>query len=796
MRLTRIFRGLVLIAVATASGAQDHAFTVKDDIEMTRFSDPAPFVTDLQTAERSPDGRYFAVVTTRGLLISDRIESAITIFEREGVNKFLGSPSARLPRPRIVAKLVSFPHREEAFAYAAVIKDMRWSSDSALLYFRGENADGADWLYRVKVDGGAPEVLSPPGYSVTQYDVAANTVAYRAWSLAKERLRSGEASGDSINSDARAVTGYPLSAILFAGRDSNIVPKKTTLWISRKQHGRQILTSVPNSSILDLTYLPGDYTPFSLSPDGHKLIELAPIDNVPASWESYEPAKGYEQTQLRSKDPRLTGNNLYRPKRYTFVDLDTGRRVPLIDAPNGYALAYAEKNRVAWATDGQRVLVTNTFLPLDAVNGAERVKRTVPCAAASVEVGSREARCLIFNENRASLASPGPHVQSVAFGKSNGEAWLRLKLSITQKSEVVQGYFLENGSWTPASSGSTGGLANDSIRTRFDDVGNMELVVRQGLNESPKLWARDVETGQSKMIWDPNPQFARVKVGEASVYRWKDKTGYEWNGGLVKPVGYVKGTRYPLVIQIYNFYDDQFLTDGMMPSGFAARHLASGGIMVLQVQRKMLRSVDDAELQDHLEAFRSAIQQLSEEGLVDPKKVGVVGFSTTCQYVENALIKAPGMFSAATIVDGVDHSYLQYHLSMSLFNEEETERRIGAKPIGDGLKQWLKLALGFQLDQMQAPLRIEAIGPMSVLGEWEIYSSLKMQGKPVDMIYFPLGQHIHQRPLERLESQQGNVDWFRFWLQGYEDSDPTKRDQYRRWEKLTTMVAVAGKVKP
>jgi hypothetical protein len=38
--------------------------------------------------------------------------------------------------------------------------------------------------------------------------------------------------------------------------------------------------------------------------------------------------------------------------------------------------------------------------------------------------------------------------------------------------------------------------------------------------------------------------------------------------------------------------------------------------------------------------------------------------------------------------------------------------------------------------------------------------------------------------LERLESQQGDVDWFRFWLQGYVDPDPSKRGQYRRWAKL------------
>jgi hypothetical protein len=35
-----------------------------------------------------------------------------------------------------------------------------------------------------------------------------------------------------------------------------------------------------------------------------------------------------------------------------------------------------------------------------------------------------------------------------------------------------------------------------------------------------------------------------------------------------------------------------------------------------------------------------------------------------------------------------------------------------------------------------------------------------------------------------MASQQGNVDWFRFWLQGYEDPDSAKTSQYTRWRQL------------
>jgi len=33
------------------------------------------------------------------------------------------------------------------------------------------------------------------------------------------------------------------------------------------------------------------------------------------------------------------------------------------------------------------------------------------------------------------------------------------------------------------------------------------------------------------------------------------------------------------------------------------------------------------------------------------------------------------------------------------------------------------------------------------------------------------------------------MDWFRFWLQGYEDPDPAKAEQYKRWGELRKLRA-------
>jgi dipeptidyl aminopeptidase/acylaminoacyl peptidase len=236
---------------------------------------------------------------------------------------------------------------------------------------------------------------------------------------------------------------------------------------------------------------------------------------------------------------------------------------------------------------------------------------------------------------------------------------------------------------------------------------------------------------------------------------------------------------------MYSFEKGMFLTDGTDPTAFAARHLASDGFVVLQIAKKHT-TVSLADTETSLEGYRSAVDSLDRAGLIDRSKVGVAGFSWSCWYAEDAIVRDPSLFAAATIADGLTNSYAEYQfVATENFAISLQERKIrGGAPYGDGLPSWLATAAGFHMDQVKTPVRFEAMTPINLLGEWELYSALHNQAKPVDLIYFPEGLHIHQKPLERLESQQGSIDWFRFWLQDYVDPDPSKAGQYRRWRTL------------
>jgi dipeptidyl aminopeptidase/acylaminoacyl peptidase len=760
---------------------QDQSFSVTDDIEMVRFVEPSPSLKGA-TATFSPDHMHYAVVTSRGILHSDETESTLAIFSTTVTNSFLTTTSAQNDlRPELVFTVKAVLGEESDSSYGTVISDLRWSNDSRLLYFVAEDSHGNKGLYRAELKGvGKVLRVAPEGYNVARYDFISNAIAFSGWHTQIHCDHRNRAPSDLINRDARDVTGESLKQILFPCGQPAVMERQ--LWLVRERQGHFRLVRIPRVVERDISWLP---EAFSLSPKGDELIELDPVEHVPPGWESYQPASGFEHLRIESRNPGVVSpDNLWRLKTYSVVNLKSGASASLVSAPQAFALAYGGASRAVWSSDEERVLLTNTFLPLTGVDATEQTNRLKPCAVAIVPLKSRDVTCLL-SDSALKTSSGDLRFENTSFGRSTDEVTLTLKAGDGQTE--YRHFMYQNRRWQQ-DFGSPGRSINreEATSTKSSGSNSLSVGIKQALDESPVLWASNTQTGLSRQIWNPNPQLVGLHFGQASVYEWTDPGGRKWKGGLVKPVGYVAGRRYPLVIQIYNFDDSQFLADGMLPTAFAARAMASAGIVVLQIQRKMPHTYDLEEARANLDGIDSAIDGLSSSGLIDSERVGIVGFSASAWYVESALIQEPKRFAAATIAEGIDISYIQYRLwgVSDPTMTEEFERIIGAKPNGDGLSKWMEGAPGFHLDRVRTPLRIEAMQPTSVLGEWELYSSLRMQGKPVDFVYFPEGQHVHQRPLERFASQQGDVDWFRFWLQNYQDPDASKKSQYQLWESL------------
>lgn len=780
-------------ALFTAIGgyAQPHSFDVKDCIAMTRFNEPAGLENG-ERAQRSPDGKYFWLVTSRGLLDSNRIESTLWLIDTASVRRFLSSaPNDRTdaPIPRAVARISAVPRIHVGDPYAPVISGVRWSSDSKSIFFLGQNSEGEQQLYETDIRTGSLRPLSEPGYGVRQFDVAGKTIAYTAIKRGDGTFASTMNRARRINADAFSVTGLPLGDILFPETalvfgSGNVVP---TLWVGENGRFHQVADPTHPEPAPDMEH---SNNVLSLSPGGHFAVRLLPIQKADKSWSRYEPKAGFESWRINPRDPSFTDPaNVFRLREFQLIDTTTGKTTTLIDGPNGESLAEIDRSQAVWSKTGTRLLLTNVALPFEGADSVEQRKRQHTCAVASVDLPSLKTACIVFTRDaeRLSPGNPKPErLEDASFGGDRNEVVLRFDWN--GRWGQTETYRLENGEWrlketVPWIPSPDEALDADESNEHAEEV---SLQIRQGMNDPPKLWAVDAVSGRSRLLWNPNPALDTTSFGKARLYHWRDKTGYAWSGVLIVPVDYLADKRYPLVIQTHGVPSDVFVTDGKYSTAMAARPLASAGIMVLVVPYRTDHIDTPEEPEDQIAGYKAAISQLDADGLIDPHKVGIVGFSRTCWHVEEALIKDPNLFAAATMADGVDLGYMQYMLFGEAYPTwaKEFEKIVGAKPIGKGLHAWLELSPTFHADRIETPLRIEAIGPASILMEWQIYRSLRLQGKRVDMIYFPSGQHILQQPLDRLVSEQGNVDWFRFWLQGYEDPDLAKREQYRGWLEL------------
>ncbi len=296
------------------------------------------------------------------------------------------------------------------------------------------------------------------------------------------------------------------------------------------------------------------------------------------------------------------------------------------------------------------------------------------------------------------------------------------------------------------------------------------------------MFATSIATRQKSLLEDPNPQFKNFDFGPVEEISFRASDGRQVRAGLYRPPGYVPGRRYPLVIQTHGWDQQRFWMDGPYSTAYAARPLADKGFVVLQVDDEDWgRPGTLEEVKEASAVYEGGIDYLDGLRSIDPARVGIVGFSRSGLFLQYALTHSKYHFAAAALADISDAGYFRYLAFLNLGSSfvSDSEGINGGIPFGEGLGSWIKNSPGFNLGKVTTPIRMEANDPMSLFFEWEWFAGLSRLAKPVDLIYIADGDHPLVKP-----SQQGDVDWFCFWLKGEEDPHPAKADEYVRWREL------------
>ena len=730
--LTSVFGLLLAAQTLAAQTPAGPPVTVADLIAMSWFgSDPHNGGSEDDALALAPDGSHLAVLLQRGDIDRNLVVYTLVVFATADIG-----PGTR---PDTVAALTSASNEP-------AISKVHWLSDSRRIAFLGQPMREPAQVYTVDIVTHTLTARTHSATGVTSFEIAppGEPVIYQEQStIDTTRYAARRARGFALSPKAR------LSDVI-AGDWVDSGPK----WVALRgvkgyritRGGTDVVLALPDSTTghknCELQSLHG--SPFG--PRGDAVMLICEARTIPPMWKAY-------------RDP---GYRLWIDK---FEDY--GRELVVLDLASGKArLAFTapltDEANYAWAPDGRSLLVASTLLPLTGPDSARRVSRRM---AAEIDLGTgaitviaaRDSLVIQRWDERTGIVDC-----AVAFN-----SWL-----VTGASEHVY-YRKTTRGWQKVSGRAAG------TPPRF--------IIDQGLNTPPRLAVVDPTTHANHVVFDPNPGFPGAhRLGRVEVFHWTNKRGMELAGGLYYPPDYVPGRRYPLVLQTHGFDSTRFAPDGIFTTDEAAQPLAGAGIVVLQMLQRVrgdsiaLEAVESpAEAPLEQETFEGAIDALDGRGLIDRARVALEGFSRSCFYTLYFLTHSSYPIAAADIADGLDYSYFQ-----SLAFTMHAERVNGGPPWGSTQAAWLERAPGFRLDRVTAPLRLTALTGAALLEEWEPYAGLLLQGKAAEMVYIPDGSHILVKPWERLTSQQGVVDWWRFWLQDHQDPDPAKAEQYARWRQL------------
>ncbi len=433
------------------------------------------------------------------------------------------------------------------------------------------------------------------------------------------------------------------------------------------------------------------------------------------------------------------------------VDLQSGRIERLIDAPHPQFAR--DGGGPFWSPDGRSVVV-HSLLPLDGNDpAADKARAAEPPQWLEVDLATRRMTKLSLPTGwRVVRWDPG------------------LGLVLNRGSEFGRVSRLADGGWGALQElGSAGGF---SPFHPLASNGRIVVGVREALLTPPELAAYDLESRRVHAFTDLNPELRRRRFAPVEPLRWAHEHEKNAFAFLIKPVGYEQGRRYPLVILLDDGVllqeGEPFLLDGTVQlSGHALQMLAGAGFVVLyprmpsSLRQVMETAKEGAYMRDNA---LSAIAELDRAGLIDPGRVGLSGWSRAAYYTDSILIHSPFRFAAASHIDGGAAEY----------NE-------GSRPFTDE-----------ELRRIRTPLLIEAHRPATLVHQAAMADRMDALGKPVEVLYFATASHQATRPRHRMRSLGTHVDWWRFWLQDYEDPDPAKASQYERWRRMKEMAKERG----
>jgi dipeptidyl aminopeptidase/acylaminoacyl peptidase len=281
-----------------------------------------------------------------------------------------------------------------------------------------------------------------------------------------------------------------------------------------------------------------------------------------------------------------------------------------------------------------------------------------------------------------------------------------------------------------------------------------------------------------------NRDLPRHPLGRTEVVRWKSTDGKEIEGLLTYPVRYEPGKKYPLLLIIHGgpagvFTGSFIASPAVSTSGF--RHatsaypvaaFAAAGYAVLRCNVRGSsgygKEFRHANLGDwgggDYRDLMAGVDHLIQQRIADPERLGVMGWSYG-GYMTAWVIGHTHRFQAASVGAGVSDlvsfpgtadipSFMPSYFGGEPWDRPEVYRE--HSPIAHVKGTTAPTLIQHGEDDERVPI-----------GQgYELYSALKRQGCPVEMVVYPRTHHAIQEPKLLRDAMRRNLDWFNRHLEG------------------------------
>jgi dipeptidyl aminopeptidase/acylaminoacyl peptidase len=293
-------------------------------------------------------------------------------------------------------------------------------------------------------------------------------------------------------------------------------------------------------------------------------------------------------------------------------------------------------------------------------------------------------------------------------------------------------------------------------------------------SDTPKeVFTAGLKGENNKKISNVNADFNAPPIGKTELVSWKSKDGLVIEGLLTYPIGFEKGKKYPIVLQIHGGPAGVFSqTYTGAPSIYVTQYFAQKGFIVLRPNPRgssgygkefRYSNVRDWGFGDYQDLM-TGVDYVLAMGIADANKQFVMGWSYG-GYMTSWVVTQTDRFKAASMGAGLPNL-----VSMVTTTDipDYIVAHAGGKEFWEEYEEYEKHSAIYQIKNAKTPTQvIHGANDLRVpftQGQ-EFYNALKRKGVDTEMVVYPRTPHGPQEPKLLIDVTPRIMTWFEKYLE-------------------------------